>query len=108
MHNHLTWPPLRTDAIGVVCVVFAFGCLIAGRWPALAGLALVGAIFCAVSPRMRGPFGFQGGGTSIGGTFDEDTGAAVVRGRLSPPAEESPPPTRAPRPPSSSRGPGGG
>lgn len=89
MNNHLTWPPLRTDVMAVVCVVIALACVLLGRWPAIAGLALAGAIFCAVSPRMTGPFGFKGGGTQIGGTFDDDT-RAVVRGNATPQKPQRP------------------
>jgi hypothetical protein len=79
MNNRLSWPPLRTDVMGLVCICIAMTSLIVGRWPGFAVMALAGAIFCAVSPRMKGPFGFQGGGgTQIGGTFDDYTAPPVV------------------------------
>jgi hypothetical protein len=107
VNNQLTWPPLRTDVMALVCIAIALACLVIGRWPALAVLALVGAIFCSVSPRMSGPFGFQGGGgTQIGGTFDDATGGSVVVYATAIPQEsETRPGAPGPDPRTSSKGP---
>jgi len=89
MNNRLSWPPLRTDVMAVLCLALVVACLVTDRWPAVAVLALAGAIFCAVSPRMTGPFGFTSSGTQIGGTFD-DAPKVVVRGRLTGSDRDSP------------------
>jgi hypothetical protein len=53
-------------------MAIAIACFVVGRWPGLAVAALVAGVFCAISPRMKGPFGFSaGGGAKIGGEFDD-------------------------------------
>lgn len=105
MNNRITWPPLRTDIVGVLCLAIAIACFVFGRWPFFAGGALVGAIFCAVSPRMKGPFGFSAGsGTRIGGEFEDPDprrGQLHLEGAEEPPLELPHPPQEQP-----SKGPG--
>jgi hypothetical protein len=67
--NRLSWPPLRSDVIALICIGVVIFCPANNRWPGLAIFALAGAIFCAVSPRMQGQFGFSGSGVQIGGEF---------------------------------------
>ena len=70
MGNRITWPPLRTDVMALICVALAFYAIAKDASPAIAVAAIVGAVFCAISPRMKGPFGYSGGGgTRIGGEF---------------------------------------
>jgi len=96
--NRLSWPPLRSDVVAFACLGVLAYCLLERRWPALAIIALFGLIFAGLSPRMKGPFGFQGGGASLGGQFDDpfedltpaDFGEPMELG----PAPESPPKTK--------------
>jgi hypothetical protein len=70
MGNRLSWPPLRSDLVGALCITVVVVSMITGRWPGVLVFALAGAIFCGISPRMKGRFGFRGGGgTEIGGEF---------------------------------------
>lgn len=106
LNNQISWPPLRSDAVCFGCIAFAVACLALNRWPVVASLALVGAIFLAVSPRMKGPFGFSGGGgTKIGGTFDDSPRPAMVEASWAPSEREDQGKTD--RDPSSSREPAG-
>jgi hypothetical protein len=57
--------------VAVACLGVLVYSLLERRWPALAVVALFGLIFAGLSPRMKGPFGFQGGGASLGGQFDD-------------------------------------
>lgn len=93
----------RTDFGAVFCGVIVVLCLVLGRWPGLAVLAMTGVIFCVVVPRMEGPFGFQGGsGTQIGGTFSRNRPPIVVEA-VKPPTEQGRLRNRPPQ--SSSKGP---
>ena len=67
--NRLTWPPLRSDAMAVVAIGICIYCLVTTTWPLLAGTAFVGAVFCAMSPRMKGRWGFDTPNASVGGEF---------------------------------------
>lgn len=62
--NRLSWPPLRSDVVAVACLGVLVYCLVERRW---AILALIGLLFAGLSPRMKGQFGFQGGGARLGG-----------------------------------------
>lgn len=68
--NRMPWPPGRSDYAGLICAGVLAYCLATSKWPVLAGTALVGVIFMALAPRMKGPFGFRSGtGSSLGGEF---------------------------------------
>jgi hypothetical protein len=96
MNNRISWSLLRTDFLVVACLSVVAYCLVVGRWPAVVVFALGGAIFCGISPRMTGPFGFSSAGTRFGGSFDDSTKIVVVSsfrpaGPNAPPEEETPP-----------------
>jgi hypothetical protein len=90
MNNRIARSQFVIYALVVACLAVVADCIVAGRWPGVLIFALGGAIFCGVSPRMTGPFGFSGGGTRIGGTFDDNTKVVVV-GKLSPTDPENQP-----------------
>jgi hypothetical protein len=92
-----SWPNARTDLLTFV-LVLAFGyCLVENRSFLVTVPVLFGAVFCGVSPRMRGRWGWQGsGGSSLGGEFGDpfaDAMQAELDGRLRGPGRESPPRT---------------
>lgn len=70
--NRVSWPPSRTDLLTLVLLI-AFGyCLMENRSFVVTVPVLFGTVFCGVSPRMKGRFGWQGsGGSSLGGEFDD-------------------------------------
>jgi hypothetical protein len=96
MNRRISRPLLGTDFLIVACLAVVAYCVIAGRWPAVVIFALGGAIFCGISPRMTGPFGFSGGGVWLGGSFD-DSAKVIIAGRVklvdpeAQPDEEAPP-----------------
>lgn len=75
--NRLTWPPSRPDVMAVAFFGIALYCVLAERWPAVAVVALLASLFAGLSPRMKGPFGFNTPNASLGGEF-EDPFAAVT------------------------------
>lgn len=93
--NRLSWPPRRSDLTAVLSWATAGTLIGLDRWPVLAALAIVGGVFAGLSPRMKGPFGFQGGGASLGGEFDDPFGEPTQADSAEPkqlgPAPESPP-----------------
>lgn len=95
-----SWPHIRTDVLGIACLAVVAGCLTTFKWPGIVALALGVALFCAVSPRMRGPFGFSNGGTRIGGSFEEEPKlvlkAKVSEGDPSESEDQPPPSSREP------------
>jgi hypothetical protein len=91
---------MRTDLAAFACFAVVVFCVLADRWPVFAGTALVGVIFLAVSPRMKGTFGFKSGNASIGGEFaDPFDGNEEIRRvepgerlQLGPAPDQEPPP----------------
>lgn len=88
----VSWPHFRTDVVGIACLVVVAVCLGTARWPAVVVVSLGVALFCAVCPRMKGPFGFSSGGTRIGGTFEEKP-KVVLKGTVAE-ASRNPEPDR--------------
>ncbi len=84
-----SWPHIRTDVLGIACLAVVAVCLTASKWSGIVAFALGVALFCAVSPRMRGPFGFSSGGTKIGGSFEEEP-RVVLEAEVSEPEEDLP------------------
>lgn len=96
--NRMSWPPTRTDLLTLVLVLAFAYCLIENRSFAITVPVLFGAVFCGVSPRMKGRWGWQGsGGSSLGGEFG-DPFEGVTQAELGEPLRlslgpESPPKT---------------
>ena len=90
----LLGPVRRSDVLAVGCMGIAVYLICAQQWPGIAGLALLGAIFCGLSPRFKGHFGFRWGSAQIGGTFVTPKGARLQAStkRVSPAQAQSPPP----------------
>jgi hypothetical protein len=91
----------RTDFGAGFCAAIVVACLALNRWPGFAVLALSGAIFCLVVPRMEGRFGFKSGPTQVFGTFSK-VKPETVAGTPRPPLERRRAPQPAWRPPSQS------
>jgi hypothetical protein len=83
------WRHFRTDLFGVAFLALATACLATARWQVLAIFALGAALFCAISPRMKGPFGFSSGTARFGGTF-EDALNTFLKEQSSEPDQRSP------------------
>jgi Flp pilus assembly protein TadB len=79
--NQLRWPPLRSDVVAVACLIVAIVLIALGQWPAIVTVALVGAIFAGLSPRMIGRFRVDAGAAKIQAEFDRP------RSRRDPPAK---------------------
>jgi len=83
-----SWLHFRTDLAGIACFVLATVCLATARWQPFATFALGAAVFCAICPRMKGPFGFFSGGTRFGGTLEGKPGLirkkprVILRGKV--------------------------
>jgi hypothetical protein len=58
------------DLLVIACLGVVVACLALG-WPPYALGALGLAVFCAISPRMKGPFGLSIGKVWLGGTLDD-------------------------------------
>jgi hypothetical protein len=71
MNNRFGWPPLRTDYLIALCSAIVLFCLVFNRVLWFAPIALAGAIFCGVSPRMSGPFSFSVGDFRMEGKLGE-------------------------------------
>lgn len=69
--NRLSWPLLRSDVVTLFCLAVVAYCLATGTWPGLAIVALVAAVFSALSPRMTGRFHMRLPGAAIGGAFGD-------------------------------------
>lgn len=91
--NALFGPVRRSDVLTVGCLAIAVYLICAQQWPGIAGLALVGAIFCGLSPRFKGHFGFKWGSAQIGGTFVSPRGPRLQA------STKRLPPAQAPRSP---------
>jgi hypothetical protein len=72
MSARSSWPHFRTDLLGLASLGVVADCVVAVRWPLVVVFALSVALFCAVSPRMKGRFGFTIGTTGLGGTFADE------------------------------------
>jgi hypothetical protein len=71
MSTRVSWRHWRTDLLGFACLVVVAYCLAAFRWPGIVIVMGGGALFCAICPRMKGPFGYINGATRFGGNLDE-------------------------------------
>src|ERR1700753_3158277 len=80
----------RTDFGVGFCVLIVIACLVLNRWPGFAVLALSGAIFCLIVPRMEGRFGFKSGATQVFGTFSKVKPERVARSLKPPPEQRTP------------------
>lgn len=67
--------------MGIACLGVVATCLVF-KWPAWAMVALGLAIFCAISPRMKGRFGLTIGNARLGGTLD-DTQEVILKVEVS-------------------------
>jgi hypothetical protein len=94
--NRLSWPPLRSDVMAVVAIAICVYCVVTTTWPVIAVTALVGAVFCAVSPRMKGRWGFKTPSASVGGEFVSPFEEATPAGPGER-SEQAPVPEPAPR-----------
>lgn len=65
-----SWTHFRTDLLGIFSVACVAISLATDQWPGIPISALGAALFCAVSPRMIGPFHFSSGGAKFGGMFN--------------------------------------
>jgi hypothetical protein len=101
MSTRVSWRHWRTDLLGFACLVIVGYCLAAFRWPGLAIVMVGVALFCAICPRMKGPFGYINGTTRFGGNLDEEQ-AVILKAEVS--EVESEPQSQV-RGPSSSREP---
>lgn len=91
--NVLFGPVRRSDVLAVACLALAGYLIAAEQWPGIAALALLGAIFCGLSPRFKGRFGFKWGSAEFGGTFQAPKPPrlhASTRRLPTPPAEGTP------------------
>ncbi len=93
----ISWRHFRTDLLGIACLGVVVACLANHKWPALALAALGVALFCAITPRMKGPFGVAIGGTRVGGTLS-DAQEVILKVEVSevgesPQPEDRPPPS---------------
>lgn len=71
MRKRVPWRHWRTDLLGLACLVVVAYCLAALRWPGIVIVMVGVALFCAVCPRMKGPFGYINGAARFGGNLDE-------------------------------------
>ena len=94
----------RTDFGAGFCAAVVIACLALNRWPGFAVLALAGAIFCLIVPRMEGRFGFKSGATQLFGTFSRVRPEPVARSPRQP-LEQQPRLEQTPPSPSSNKGP---
>lgn len=69
MNNRISWLPLVTGYLILLCSAVTLVPLISGRSTWLVPFGLVGGIFCGIAPRMVGRFDFRGAGLWIGGSF---------------------------------------
>jgi hypothetical protein len=83
----VSWRHFRTDLLGIACLVAIAACLAVFKWPVVVVSALGVALVCAVSPRMKGPFGVTIGGTKLTGTLD-DTQKVILKVEISELGEE--------------------
>lgn len=66
----ISWRELCMDLMAIACLGFAVAFLLLDRPAyAIAGLGL--AVFCVISPRMKGDFGLRVGQVLLGGTLDD-------------------------------------
>jgi hypothetical protein len=70
MSMRVSWRYFRTDLLAIACLGVVATCLVF-EWPAWAMVALGLAVFCAISPRMKGYFGLTAGMVRLGGTLDD-------------------------------------
>jgi DNA-binding transcriptional ArsR family regulator len=62
-------PTVRTDLLGIFSAACVAASLATKLWPGIPIFALGIALFCAISPRMIGPFHFSGAGAKLSGIF---------------------------------------
>jgi hypothetical protein len=99
----ISWRHFRTDLLGIACLGVVATCLVF-KWPAWAMVALGMALFCAISPRMKGPFKLRSGPLEARGALDFEEGRqkAIVKPEVN---EAQKNPGTIDRPPPSSREP---
>lgn len=54
----------------MACLGIVIACFVLKRWPVIGGIALLAAVFAAISPRMKGPFGFTTPQGTLGGELE--------------------------------------
>ena len=97
MENRHCWQSLRIDYLIAFCSAIVVFCLVTNRVLWFAPIALAGAIFCGVSPRMSGPFRLSVGNFGLSGRFGEKT--VLYKRARAKPDRESPGQTSSTRPP---------